>query len=782
MKTRLALLLATSFLTVAPAARGSGMHDGIGFTPRFHGFDPDQVTFDTSADGALWGGGAKYKARFTRGGAEYMPYLGSSAPRHFPVAFELASARVGRVAVQVANGVPPARTGRKITYDRGGVVEQYVLDSGSMEQSFVFPDLPCSGELVVRIGVATELSPSATDDGLVFSNELGSVRYGRAQAIDARGLRVDAPTTWEGDSIEIHVPQSFVDVAVFPLTIDPVVSTFAPGASYNFTLLPDIAFDAANGVYMVSYEHEIWGGDHDIYTELYDTSGAYVPNSFVAIDMTTEYWQVARCAENAQSQQFYVAAVVGNHGDGSGYIAGRTRAANANTAGSIFVVDTGEPDIYLDVGGDPDPIRPGNFLVVWEAKTTVTDHNIFARLVDAATGMPLGTNITIDNSAATLDEHPNVSKCDGRAPDALQDWTIVWSRENTPTDHDIFGAQIHWDGTITNSAYGITFGASDDTYPQVSSPLDGTGSRKSMIVFQRDAGGGSHDIQGVVFDGPFFFAQADLSTLEGSAFSGQDQIHPSVDSDGAAFAVAYSEQVGSSTVDYDIRISTFSLLGTTIQMAERHGQLVATVDTDDFPQVSSNYSGNGGRFRFAIVSRTFASNVCYGALYDADTFASFCFPGVDGVAPCPCANPGILGHGCDNSAATGGAILTKTGTGSLSADTVVFTTHGEKATALSIVLQGTSVATAGQVYGQGIRCVAGGLKRLYAKAASAGSITAPGSGDPSVSSRSAAKGDTIDAGSTRYYLVYYRDPTVLGGCPPTSTFNATQSGSICWRP
>jgi hypothetical protein len=81
----------------------------------------------------------------------------------------------------------------------------------------------------------------------------------------------------------------------------------------------------------------------------------------------------------------------------------------------------------------------------------------------------------------------------------------------------------------------------------------------------------------------------------------------------------------------------------------------------------------------------------------------------------------------------------------------VFTTSGEKPTATSVVLQGTSVLAGGSPYGQGVRCVGGTLKRLYTKAAVAGSITAPnfGAGDPTVSARSAAKGDPISAGEIR---------------------------------
>jgi hypothetical protein len=88
------------------------------------------------------------------------------------------------------------------------------------------------------------------------------------------------------------------------------------------------------------------------------------------------------------------------------------------------------------------------------------------------------------------------------------------------------------------------------------------------------------------------------------------------------------------------------------------------------------------------------------------------------------------------------------------------------------------------VYGQGVRCVGGTLKRLFTKQASGGSITAPnfGAGDPSVSARSLAKGNVIQPGQSRLYLVYYRDPVVLGGCPSTSTFNVTQTGRVDWNP
>ena len=162
---------------------------------------------------------------------------------------------------------------------------------------------------------------------------------------------------------------------------------------------------------------------------------------------------------------------------------------------------------------------------------------------------------------------------------------------------------------------------------------------------------------------------------------------------------------------------------------------------------------------------------------------SLCDPGVAGVMVCPCANPPSgAGRGCNNSSATGGASLSASGIAYLSMDSLVFTTSGEKPTATSIVMQGNAQNAGGLVFGQGVRCVAGSLKRLYTKTASAGSITAPnlGAGDPTVSARSAVLGDLIQAGQSRWYLVYYRDPIVPGGCPTASTFNATQTLQIDW--
>jgi len=189
----------------------------------------------------------------------------------------------------------------------------------------------------------------------------------------------------------------------------------------------------------------------------------------------------------------------------------------------------------------------------------------------------------------------------------------------------------------------------------------------------------------------------------------------------------------------------------------------------------------GGNPIASFHMQLYSSNV---TLPSVSPLTVYCEAGVGGVIACPCANPPAgPARGCDNSLATGGSQLNATGSASLATDTLVFTTNSQTNNGTTILLQGTTAIAAGVNFGQGVRCVGGSLKRLYVKSpGGTGGITAPnGTTDLSVSARSSALGDIITAGSTRYYMAYYRDPIVLGGCAATSTFNASHAGSVVWN-
>src|SRR6185295_19047519 len=90
-----------------------------------------------------------------------------------------------------------------------------------------------------------------------------------------------------------------------------------------------------------------------------------------------------------------------------------------------------------------------------------------------------------------------------------------------------------------------------------------------------------------------------------------------------------------------------------------------------------------------------------------------------------------------------------------------------------VFLQGNTLLSPGFVFGDGVRCIGGALKRLASKTTSAaGTASYPTAGDTRIATRSAALGDPIPTGATRWYQTWYRDPSATF-CPPPqgSTFN-----------
>jgi hypothetical protein len=160
-------------------------------------------------------------------------------------------------------------------------------------------------------------------------------------------------------------------------------------------------------------------------------------------------------------------------------------------------------------------------------------------------------------------------------------------------------------------------------------------------------------------------------------------------------------------------------------------------------------------------------------------FAPFCFG--DGTTfACPCGNSGLPGRGCQNSAGTGGAVLSGSGVPSLAADTVHLISSFELPSVTSILMQGTAIATP-TIFGDGRRCAGGTIKRLFSVSAVGGVATAPSGTQLSISARSAALGAPISAGSTRIYQMYYRDPSATF-CPnpPGNLYNISSAVAVTW--
>ena len=159
----------------------------------------------------------------------------------------------------------------------------------------------------------------------------------------------------------------------------------------------------------------------------------------------------------------------------------------------------------------------------------------------------------------------------------------------------------------------------------------------------------------------------------------------------------------------------------------------------------------------------------------------YCFGDPGSGTPCPCNNDNdgsVPGSGCDNGVFWSGAQLTGSGIAEVTADTLVLaTTHLEPNNA-GLYFQADNDLSPGSIWGDGLRCAGGNLKRLGVRFADAGGYSDTSGFSYTIS----AKAGNISAGDTKYYQCWYRttqNPPCGNG---VNDFNTSNGYAITWGP
>jgi len=159
----------------------------------------------------------------------------------------------------------------------------------------------------------------------------------------------------------------------------------------------------------------------------------------------------------------------------------------------------------------------------------------------------------------------------------------------------------------------------------------------------------------------------------------------------------------------------------------------------------------------------------------------YCFGDGTGTA-CPCSNDNdgtLPGAGCANGAFASGAKLSGSGTASLSNDTLVLSAVGLHASNSGLYFQANNDLSPGSVWGDGLQCAGGQLKRLGVRFSDA-----TGASDTSAwTTPISVKAGNILAGDTKRYQLWYRDTSGAQPCGVgVNDFNATNGYAITWAP
>jgi hypothetical protein len=647
--------------------------------------------------------------------------------------------------------------------DRGPIDEVYELALDHVEQTFVIESRPASGDIRLAVELESELARAATAEGIDLSNDWGTVRYGNAFVREASGARVPLASRLVERGVELEVANDYVARAEFPLTIDPIISTFPVGSPTLYEMEPSVAYDATTDQHLVVYEYDFSSTDGDMIAEAYNANGTLV--AYRAVDVSTESWSNASCANLNKFDQFLCVATAAVFVGPPGQVWGRTLDAGLLAAGSKFHIADSGGNFQLRgprVGGDPyDGSASAFYCVVW---LDAFDGSVRARLVTSASTL-VGASAMQLNLQLT-DEPPRISKSNGQLGDDAA-WSIVWAqRTSNPGDYVAMAMRLRWDGQIMTPPAVVH--ASTIVDPCVSSPLS---DRRTLLVWRDPVLAQAH-IQYALLNGTDVQSTGSLTALENAGTQSLQHVGPRVDSDGQRFAVTYLEGV---SPDRRTRISSFAPVGTALEPIETHLSLDLVPNTYliDMDITSKASSGAPGTRYFVGWHNEGAIR---GAFYDrpqGGTQSVFCSG--DSASVCPCGNAGASGRGCGNSLFATGALLVSIGSAQTgAADNVAFGLSAVPANSQATLFQGTT--TTSTFFGDGRLCTSGGLIRLGTKNTGATATAGwPSGGDPPIS----VGGMVPLFGGRRYYQALYRNAAPF--CT-SATFNLSNGMNILWLP
>lgn len=488
-----------------------------------------------------------HNASFEASGVTFQP-RDADLPWHWQLTY--VGPRRNGLKTELPSPVRPLHpTPRSVTYMRAELEEHYLMHARNMEQRFVLSRPPDHGgadlEIVGSIDCPGELEP--TKRGWVWFSGDATVSLGNVHVFDARGKTVPAMMAVSDTESRIIVDGDALASAVYPVTIDPIISTddlrisdMGPDGDIDFDAQDAaVAYNSVNNEYLVVWaaddnELGVIEGEFEIFGQrISAATGAElglndfrISDAGPAGDDTYDATAPAVAYNPTQNQYLVVWSADDNQGllaNGEDEIFGQLidGATGAQVGTNDFRISAMGPE------GDPmyDAVSPdvaynftaGEYLVVWQAEhntgaLAVGEFEIFGQRLEAVTGASIGA---IDFRISSMGPDGD-SAYDAREPAVAYngiagEYLVVWhGDDNTPPlvegEFEIFGQRI-------NAATGAEVGTDDfrisdmgpdgfDIYDAAQPDVAfGSGSSVYLVVWQGDEATGGRVVDEIEIHG-----------------------------------------------------------------------------------------------------------------------------------------------------------------------------------------------------------------------------------------------------------------------------------------
>jgi hypothetical protein len=449
------------------------------------GLQPDAAT------SGLRGGGRDYRVLLTDQGMRFDPALGPKVPATRSLLLRPTAVARGAARRTLRDPVAPSQHGLRATFAHGADLrERYDVRTDGVALSWEFAQRPTGrGDLVVHYAVTKSLpAPLAIDGGLRFGDELGGVQIGGVTGIDANGRRTAGTVRWVDETLELALPDAFVEHAAYPLVLDPLIGTSLGVATGTFADGdPDAAYDAANGRFLVVWRRTFSATDADVRGQFVRPNGQFVGTTiFLGSNGTVT---PPRVASMAAADRFGVAwtqsqppfsTVQFQHVD----------ATNGNL-GPATTLASSQTSSYgpADIGADPAAGLGGNhgFAIVYE------DNDLDSIRMRRAWFDSLGGQLFANPVSLFLDgllgptyDQAAVSRAAG--PDG---WLLVAVRRRSPLTgaSAIVARTVKIDGSVAGIINTVASSNSDDLLTPDADGYDG----RWVVAHLRQGSGASFD-------------------------------------------------------------------------------------------------------------------------------------------------------------------------------------------------------------------------------------------------------------------------------------------------
>ena len=417
------------------------------------GFEPapapasNSVIYHDADETGMWLRARSYKAKASSDGFVYTPFLGSDAPRNFPVHFRLESAVLGGRELPLLDEAQVSRTGERFVLDRGAVDVIYDVSLDTVEQSFALDVAGSNGDLELHIDVETDLAfEGGASGGFRFGSEFGGMSYGTAIVLDGAGRQADVPASFDGGAIKLTVPASFLVQAEGLIVVDPVLGTFTAASYAGDQERPDIAYDRNTDSFIHVYEDTFSGSDGDVFFRRFDSTGGYIDQGYV--DSSTDNWRRPSVANIDFLNRSLIACERTLAGGTETEIVGRFFRYFVLALEPVMLIGESDPtytNSRPDVGGSWAPSADGVFMVTWQ-RTFTASSQLRYRLVRSNGTMEPIQFANLPNGYSGSE--PAISKSSGN-PSTVNAWNVALRVQEIATGNEsIWNTQIAGDGSV----------------------------------------------------------------------------------------------------------------------------------------------------------------------------------------------------------------------------------------------------------------------------------------------------------------------------------------------